>query len=239
MRFEKESEWELRRGKDTPDPSWIWKDKARGSKSSSSRSSSWGSGIAHNPWALRLQLCFLSFSNPGLPRSWGPGRARGFAFKSSGPAPFQTPANLALLANPPPSPGLQQTQHQGPRPCHLLPEGSPGVLVVVVGGDTSLASAWRGTGGGARPESQGEEEEWVASAYPRHAPPNPLGGGEPRPAPRKPGATYQPAWDNAVLGTSAMVAALGWRGRRGAEWGGKGRPPIRHSKKLTKEKEKN
>lgn len=181
----------------------------------------------------------LSFLlQPSPPLILGTRQGKGFMLQVFGAGSISNPSQAGPASQPTCEPRPATNTPSGTQTLPPPARGEPwGAAGGGGGGDTSLASAWRGTGGGARPESQGEEE-WVASAYPRHAPPNPLRGGEPRPAPRKPGATYQPARDNAVLGTSAMVAALGWRGRRGAEWGARAGLLLDTQRNLPKKKKR-
>lgn len=109
---------------------------------------------------------------PSPPQILGTRQGKGFCCKSSGPALFQTPAKLALLANPPRAqPGPQQTPHRGPRPCHLLPKGSPRVLLLVVVAGT-LRWPPRGVAPGAEPapRAKGKKSGWPPPTPDTHPP---------------------------------------------------------------------
>lgn len=153
--------------------------------------------------AALVPLRRTRFSSPRLPRSRRsntPGGARrrcGSHQKARlGPAP--PPAQPPC----PPAPGLSPARLPPPR-AQAAPPPPQREL-----GD-SLAP--RGAGGGAVPEVPSERPGAGGGLrLPRHAPhrpqPQPSSGPGPRPRPAAL-ATYQPAWDNAALETSAMVAA--------------------------------
>ncbi|XP_078206106.1 uncharacterized protein LOC144579352 [Callithrix jacchus] len=143
---------------------------------------------------------FPALASPGPAAATPPPRS-GSAKRAAVPPPRSAWPSSGLPPARPAAPGLSPGPPPGAQAADAAaaPRGAEGTR-----------SAPRGAGGGAGPKGPRRGRGWTAaSAYPDAHPaaPNPTSlGPRPAPAARQPArlATYQPAWDNAAPGTSAM-----------------------------------